>query len=481
MFPLYASRNRESRGQSPESCRILIAADPEEASLLQRRLCDADPSFLVDTVSDGRSALNALAEGDYSYLLTDLSMTLQDARELIDRVRAEQWPVTILVMASKDRVDQAIQAIHLGAYDYLTKPVLLDHLRLILDRSARERRLVEEAHQLRAQLEGPYGMQKLLGKNPAMQGLFELMKHLATSTTPVLIEGEAGTGKGEVARAIHQASAPWRPGPLITINCAALPAPFLETDLFGQRNGTVSSDSTQRMARFADAHQGTLFLDDVDTIPLPLQARLLGVLEERRFGPGSGPDGLDVRILAASRYSLAQLVKRGRVRKELYDWLNSVKIELPPLRERLEDVPLLATHFAAHCAYPARPRSLSPAAMEGLLRHDWPGNVRELETTIERACLIARGQEIEPEDLLLEGNQSSLPPPRRSVDLRRSLPELVQQTTEELEKKYLIRALRKTRGNIGRCARLCGLSRRSISAKLRQYDIDKRDYKSREK
>jgi DNA-binding NtrC family response regulator len=464
--------------------RVLIAEDSEKTREQLRQLLEADSAYEVDTTGDGHAALEALTSKPYSFFLTDLRMPKLDGMRLIEDVRKRQLPVTVIVMTGFGSIDQAVKAIRLGAYDFLTKPVDIEHLRLVLERAARERGLQDEVAQLRIQLTDHYAFQNILSKNPTMHAVFELINNLAATTTTVLVEGETGTGKELVARAIHEASASARSGKLVAVNCAAVPENLLESELFGHEKGAFTGAMAQRIGRFEQAQGGTLFLDEVGDIPAGMQIKLLRVLQERCFERVGGTTTIeaDVRVVAASNRNLARLVKKGRFREDLFFRLNVVKIELPPLRERRGDIPLLATHFATKYARPGEaPRPIAPAAMDRLLNYSWPGNIRELENAIERACVTAHGAAIEPEDLALE----VLKPNARSivkwVDLDRPLPELVQEATVELEKAYLRQALRKSRGNIGRCARLCGLSRRSISAKLTEYGIDKDQFKKETK
>jgi DNA-binding NtrC family response regulator len=313
-----------------------------------------------------------------------------------------------------------------------------------------------------------------------MHALFELIKNVANTTSTELIEGETGTGKEVVARAIHQASSAYRPGPMVAINCSAFNENLLESELFGHEKGAFTTAIAQRKGRFEQANEGTLFLDEVGDIPASMQVKLLRVLQERRFERvgGSQPIDIDVRVIGATHRNLTKLARQGKFREDLYFRLNVVKIELPPLRERLEDVPLLATHFAAKHARPGEPpKALSPAVMEALLQYHWPGNIRELENYIERATVTARGPTVEVTDLPPEVLAPRAIAPLYKIDLARPLPDLLREATAELEKQYLRKALKKSRGNVGRCAKICGLSRRSISAKLAEYQIEKADFK----
>jgi DNA-binding NtrC family response regulator len=463
--------------------RILIAEDSETTREQLRKLLEVDGVYEVDTTSDGQAALEALTSRPYHVFLTDLEMPQLDGMQLIEAVRDQQLPVSVIVMTGYGSIDRAVKAMRLGAVDFLTKPIDLDHLRLVIDRALRERALQDEVVELREKLTHDFAFENVLSKSPRMHAVFELIKNVAGTTTTVLIEGETGTGKEQVAKAIHQASSAFRRGGFVPVNCAALPEQLLESELFGHEKGAFTSAVSQRKGRFELADGGTLFLDEVGDIPPAMQAKLLRVLQERRFERVGGTLSLevDVRIIAATNRSLARLVKKGTFREDLYYRLNVVRIELPPLRERLEDVTLLATHFATRYARPGEaPRTISPAAMDKLLQHSWPGNIRELENTIERACVTARGASVEPDDIVLETLAIRPANHARPIDLSRHLPDLVREATIELEKQYLRRALKKCRGNIGRCAEISGLSRRSISAKLAEYGIKKTEFKEGE-
>jgi DNA-binding NtrC family response regulator len=327
-------------------------------------------------------------------------------------------------------------------------------------------------------LQGRYSFQNILSKNPRMHAIFELIGHVGQSTTTVLIEGETGTGKEIVARAIHHAST-LRNGPLVAVNCAALPENLLESELFGHEKGAFTSAVSQRRGRFELADGGTIFLDEVGDVPMTMQAKLLRVLQERRFERVGGTESIevDVRVIAATNRSLQRLVQEGKFREDLYYRLNVVKIDLPPLRDRPEDIPLLATHFAQkYVRQGERPKQVTPEAMEVLLAHSWPGNIRELENAIERASVTSRDEHIRPENLPRE---LTSPPRGRvagNVDIKRPLAELVAETTADLERRYLRRMLKKCRGNIGRCAKLSGLSRRTITDKVALYKIDRKEF-----
>jgi DNA-binding NtrC family response regulator len=455
--------------------RVLLVEDDEIAREQLQTLLQADPNLQVQALSNGELAIDELSKHPYSIVITDLRMPLCDGMDLIREVQRRGWPSTVIVTTGHGRIEEAVEAIRLGAYDFLTKPIQIDELRRVVQRALRERALQDEVALLRAELQERFSFFNILSKNPKMHAIFEMVGNLAHTNTTVLIEGETGTGKEQVARAIHQASS-IRNGPLVAVNCAALPETLLESELFGHEKGSFTSAASQRKGRFELANGGTIFLDEVGDVPATMQAKLLRVLQERRFERVGGSEVIevDVRVIAATNRSLRQMVKQGKFREDLYYRLDVVKIDLPPLRERAEDIPLLATHFAAKYATAGEaPKQLSPTAMEVLLRHEWPGNIRELENVVERACVTTRGNTIQPENLPPEISAPSSPKAPFQIDLARPLPELVRETVANLERQYIQKALRKTRGHVGRCAKICCLSRRSITTKIAEYGLDR--------
>jgi DNA-binding NtrC family response regulator len=459
--------------------RILIVEDHELSRRQLQEVLQGDLQLEVEATADGAEALKLLSEKSYSIVITDLRMPRLDGMELIKEVQKQRLPVTFVVTTGHASIDEAVQAIRLGAYDFLTKPIDVENLRLVVHRALRERTLQDEVVYLRAQLKSRYAFHNILSKNPHMHAVFELISNVAHTNTTVLIEGETGTGKEVVARAIHEASTE-RQGPLIAVNCAALPETLLESELFGHEKGAFTSAVGQRRGRFEMANGGTIFLDEVGDVPATMQAKLLRVLQERRFERVGGTESIevDVRVIAATNRSLQRLVKQGTFREDLFYRLNVVKIDLPPLRERPEDVTLLATHFCEKYARPGEaPKQISPRAMEALLNYRWPGNIRELENAIERATVTSRDHLIQVENLppeIVSPPAAKLP---FHIDLDRPLPELLREAAVTIEQQYLRKALKKTHGNVGRCARICGLSRRSITAKIAEYKLDKAAFK----
>ncbi len=459
--------------------RILLAEASEHHARRVRSALDADSQLAVQTVKEGHAALHALTERKYSVLLADMHLPGMDALRLIHATHERGLPVSVVVMADDGSVDEAVETMRKGAYDYLKKPIDPQHLRLVIQRILRERRLQDEVIYLREQIQERFSFHDILSKSPRMHAVFEMISNVAQSNATVLIEGETGTGKEVVARAIHNASRV-RSGPMVAVNCAAVPETLLESELFGHEKGAFTGAVGQRHGRFELAHGGTIFLDEVGDIPAAMQAKLLRVLQERRFERVGGTESIevDVRVIAATNRSLLKLVQEGKFREDLYYRLNVIKIDLPPLRERKEDIPLLAAHFAEKYARNGDvAKQIPPKSMQTLVHYDWPGNVRELENAIERACVTSLNGTIQPEHLPAEvaaGNTVKAP---IAVDLDQSLPEVLRRVCAEVEQDYIRKALEKSGGVVSRCAKMCGLSRRSLSAKLAAYQIDKTHFK----
>jgi DNA-binding NtrC family response regulator len=469
----------EAGATLPSRRRVLIVEDSETARKQIQVFLETDPDLAVDTASNGGDALKAMAERPYSVVVTDLKMPRVDGLQLLEEVQKRRLPADVIITTGFGTVEQAVQAMRLGAVDFLTKPINLEHLKLVIQRALRGQALQDEVTALREKLHDQYKFHTILSKSPRMHDVFELISHVAQTISTVLIFGETGTGKELVARAVHEAS-PRSGNPFVAVNCAALPESLLESELFGHEKGAFTSAVGQRKGRFELADKGTIFLDEVGEIPLPMQAKLLRVLQERRFERVGGTQTIevDVRVIAATNRDLLKLAKEGKFREDLYYRLNVVKIDLPPLHERPEDIALLAAHFTQRFSRPgAPPKSIAPEAMELLLQHRWPGNIRELENAIERATVTSRDDVIRPENLPAEILKPTRPKYQLPVDLSRPLTDQLNELTSAFEERYLRRALKRTRGHIGRTARLTGLSRRTITDKIALYQIDKAEFK----
>lgn len=461
--------------------RRILVVDDCELTCQQLSLVLARPDRRIKVVTDGTEALERLVDGHFSLVLTDLRMGGRgiDGMDLIREIRQRDLPVTIIVMTAFASIDDAVEAMKLGAYDFLTKPIDPPRLELLVDRALADRQLLDEVNALREQHKQRFGFHNLLGKGPRMCEVFDRVARVASSSCSVLITGETGTGKELVAQALHHADAT-RAGTLVAVNCAALPGPLLESELFGHERGAFTGADRRRIGRFELASGGTLLLDEIGDLPLDVQAKLLRVLQDGTFQRVGGDEtqAVNVRILAATNVDLQRAVEVGRFRRDLYYRLNVVAIDLPPLRERIEDLPLLVEHFLVRLTARGYPeRRLARDTMSRLARYAWPGNVRELEHLLEQLVITSPSTQIEPDCLPAQIVSTREEPFHLDFDPERPLAEITEELTHRIESTYLRLVLDRYRGRIDRCAEHSGLSRRSISEKLRRYGIDKSNFK----
>jgi two-component system, NtrC family, response regulator AtoC len=458
--------------------RILVVDDSElVCQQLSQLLAHHDRQITITT--DGTSALEWLVEHPCSLVLTDLRLPGISGLDLIREIRDRELPVTVIVMTGYATVESAVEAMKLGAYDLIQKPLDNIRLEMLVNQALEDRLLIDEVADLRCRLQKKYAYHNLLGRSSGMADVFERVARVASSSCNVLVTGETGTGKELVAQAIHFSDVTRR-GALVAVNCAALPEPLLESELFGHEKGAFTGADRQKKGRFELAHGGTLFLDEIGEMPVGMQAKLLRVLQDGRFERVGGTDSIQTncRVIAATNLNLTKAVAAGRFREDLFYRLNVFSIDMPPLRERLEDIPLLIEHFLQKLLERNLPRkTLSRLAISRLLTYDWPGNVRELEHVIEQASVTTPGPVIEPENLPAQIVARHDAPFSLDFDHHRPLPEITAELTSRIECAYLKRVLEKYRGRVELCAQHCGLSRRSISEKLRRYQIDKREYK----
>jgi two-component system, NtrC family, response regulator AtoC len=459
--------------------RILVVDDNESICLTLSRLL-ARPDRRIKVTNDGTEALEWLVDGNFSLVITDIRLPGISGLDLIREVRERELPVSIIVMTGHASIDTAVEAMKLGAYDYIHKPIDGARLEVVVEHALADRRLHDEVAALRQGINQRFGFHDLRGKGPRMRDVFSRIARVACKPCNVLITGETGTGKDLVARALHNADATRR-GPLITVNCAALPELLLESELFGHERGAFTGADHDTPGRFELANGGTIFLDEVGELPLAMQAKLLRVLQDgtyERVG-GATPSRTDARVLAATNLDLSAAVASGRFREDLYYRLNVVSIELPPLRERVEDLPLLVDHFLARLQERRMPaKTFARETLSRLACHDWPGNVRELEHLVEQLVVTAPGPVVSPADLPSQIVSTREEPLTLDFDLRRPLQAITDELIERIERRYLRNVLEKYRGRIDACAAHCGLSRRSISEKLRRYRIDKAEFKA---
>jgi DNA-binding NtrC family response regulator len=447
--------------------RILIVDDEANARTALADLL-RDEGYSIETAADGFKALPKLEDFSPDLLLTDLRMPGMDGLDLLRKAREMDPETAAVVMTAHGAVDTAVAAMRQGAADYLTKPINVEELVIVIDRALERRRLRREAGLLRARLSERFRIQSIVGSSPPMQKVFETVLQVAPSRASVLITGESGTGKELVAAAIHEHS-PRSSGPFVKLHCAALAETLLESELFGHERGAFTGAAARRDGRFQQADGGTLFLDEIGEISPSVQVKLLRFLQEREFERVGGNQTIkvDVRIVAATNRDLQARVREGKFREDLYYRLNVVSVEMPPLRFRPTDIPLLAMHFLRKYAAEdgKNVTGFSDDALERITRYSWPGNVRELENAIERAVVVCRSQEIEETDLapsVVAGAAAS----------RDGLPAVPGSTLAELERFAILRTLEHTGGSTSRAAEMLGISPRKIQYRLREYAGD---------
>lgn len=450
--------------------RVLLVDDDEAHRLMLRTLLEAW-DYSVTEARDGRAAVDFIHEKPADLVIMDMRMPKMDGIQATREIHRHNPAIPIIVMTAYSSVSSAVEALKSGAYDYITKPLDFDSLKHLLERSLEHFHLQEENRDLRQQL-ARLKVPEILGRSNAMKQLLETIAMVAPSEATVLITGESGTGKGLIARAIHENS-PRSGKSLVEVNCAAIPENLVESELFGHEKGAFTGASRQRPGRFAQAHGGTLFLDEVGELNPAVQAKLLRILQEgeiQRVGSDTAI-AVDVRVVAATNRDLEAMVREGRFREDLYYRLNVVKLEAPALRERAEDIPVLARHFWEAAARKNRKtvKAIAPQAMDLLLRYSWPGNVRELENVMERAVILMRGEVISEKDLPLSLQKLSPEPPyyEDPWERRKFFKEDV--TLAEMEKQLILQVLQETEGNKSETARRLGITRRTLQLKLKKY------------
>jgi len=415
--------------------------------------------YTARPVSGAREALEVIQQQEFDIALLDIKMPGMDGMELQSRLREADPDLTVVMMTGYASVDTAVQALKRGAYDYITKPVDPDELSHLVSNALEHKRARREVVRLRENLQEVFPSTELIGKSPAMKKVMELIEMVAPTEATVLITGESGTGKEVVARAIH-AAGPRRYMPMVTLHCGALTETLLESELFGHEKGAFTGAQYRKKGKFEVADGGTIFLDEISDISLKTQTDLLRVLQEKeivRVG-GNQPIKVDFRAIAATNKNLETLVKAGSFRPDLYYRLHVFCIDLPPLRDRREDIPLLVGHFLnKFCMATSRQvPAITQEAMEVLMRHDWPGNVRELENAVERALVVGRGSEIRPSDFSFQFDGDA---PKAG------------RTLEDVERVHIERILRETQHNLSRAARILDIDRTTLYNKLRKYGL----------
>ncbi len=406
--------------------------------------------------------------------LTDLRMPGMDGLEVLRAIRRVDPEALVILFTAFGTVETAVEAVKEGAFDYIPKPFSSDQLRLVIERALTQRRLLEENRRLREQLTETYRFENIVGRSRPMIQVFDLIKKVAASEANILIVGESGTGKELIARCIH-ANSPRASRAFVPVDCASLPEHLLESELFGHEKGAFTGALAMRRGLFEDADGGTSFLDEVGDIPLPLQAKLLRVLQERQVRRVGGNRFLDVdvRVISATHQDLAQMVQEGRFREDLYYRLNVISLPLPPLRERPGDIPLLAYHFLRRYAAQSgkEVKGIASATLELLEAYPWPGNVRELQNVMERAVVLAEGDMISPAEVPANLRLPQKAPTAAVAD-HLSLKKAKRHWVEAFEREYLMALLRKHQGNISQAAKTAGVDRKTVHRLIKRYRIE---------
>jgi DNA-binding NtrC family response regulator len=439
--------------------RIMIV-DDEHSVRTSLREWFLEDGFEVEIAEDGLDALRKLESGPFDLMVVDLKMPGMDGISLQRRMREVYPDATIIILTAFASVETAVEALKLGAFDYVTKPVDPDELSHTVRRALERRQLTEENARLRDSVTQLASAAPIIGRSQAMARVMDLVATVAETDASVVIRGESGTGKELIARAIHAAS-PRRFFPIVAVNCGAIPETLLESELFGHEKGAFTGAHYRRKGKIELANGGTLFLDEIGEIPAKMQVDLLRVLESHRFSRLGGAQEIesDFRLVCATNRDLEALVREGRFREDLYYRIHVFSVEIPPLRERKEDVSALVEHFVEKFgrAMGKVPKELSAEAAELLQSYDWPGNVRELENAIERAMVVGSTGRIRPEDLPLHVEQE------RTRVRDRSL--------ESLESEHIARVLREEAGNVSQAARVLGIDRGTLYNKIKKYGI----------
>ncbi len=445
--------------------RILVVDDEATARNGLGKLLEQE-GYAVDLAGDGVEALASVSDNPPALIISDLKMPTMDGMELLKQLAQRGIEIPTVVATAFGEVSTAVAAMRAGAEDYLTKPIDFDALLLVVERTLARQELKSEAENLRRQLRArdKEGLEGLLGASPAMQRVYQMVRQVAAARATVLITGESGTGKGEVARALHSLS-PRKDAPFVSLHCAALAESLLESELFGHEKGAFTGADKRRIGRFEQADGGTLFLDEIGEIPPATQIKLLRVLQERSFERVGGNETIkvDVRVVAATNKNLPEEVRERRFREDLYYRLNVVHIDMPPLRQRGNDVVLLAEHFLRRFARENNRRidGFGDTARGKLVAHRWPGNVRELENAVERAVVFTEGEMVEAEALPFDAAPATI----------EGGPRIPGATMAELEKHAILATLEAVGGSTSRAADMLDISARTIQYRLHEYGV----------
>jgi two-component system response regulator HydG len=448
----------------------ILVVDDDQAHLTMLKTLLTGWGYEVNEADDGLKAIQKVHEQPFDLILMDIRMIKVSGLEALAEIKAYNPAIPVIIMTAYSSVETAVEALKKGAYDYLTKPLDFDELRLAMERAMDHSQLKEENRFLRESLGSHFDRGNIIGRSPSMVKLFETVAQVAASEATVLITGESGTGKELIAGAIHFNS-PRKERPFIKMNCASVTETLLESELFGHEKGAFTGAYRRKEGRFYQADGGSLFLDEVGEMSLAMQVKLLRVLQEMEITRVGGEEVIkvDVRVIAATNKDLIQEIETGRFREDLYYRLNVINLSVPPLRDRKEDIPILAQHFLTVFAdkNQKKIKGLTPQAMDRLLKHQWPGNVRELMNAVERAIVLSRSEYLDEEELALlnvgEPSRENAFPTGHKVPANLPL--------DEVEKATIIKMLESTGGNKSEAARRLGITRKTLHKKLKKYGM----------
>ncbi len=451
---------------------ILIVDDEEVVRQSCQRIL-AEKGYSLSEAESGEDALQMLKVQEYDLVLADLKMPGMDGIQLLQAVKESCPDIEVIIITGYATVETAVKAMKLGAYDYIEKPFRPEELTAVVDRALERRRLRQENLRLKQGL-GRHYIRNIVGKSKPMEHLFMLIQTVSQTSGTVLITGESGTGKELVARAIHYNS-PRRDGPFVVVDCTSLPKELIEAELFGYKKGAFTGAVSDKKGLIEEADGGSLFLDEISELPLQVQSKLLRVLQEKevRAIGGQSPRKVDVRFIAATNRDLEEMVREGIFREDLFWRLNILPIRVPSLRQRKEDIPLLVAHFIKKYSEELQKdiRGVTAEAMKMMFEYDWPGNVRELENTIQRAILMCSEKEIGPEDLTFLAPSFRQRVPQTIDQLKEVKRKLRKASVEEIERLFVIEALRRAGWNITKAAKEVGMQRTNFHALMRKYGI----------
>jgi two-component system response regulator HydG len=445
----------------------ILVVDDDLAHRTMLRTLLGGWGYDVAEADDGQSALDTVHKKPFDLILMDIRMVRVSGLEALVEIKRFNPAIPVIIMTAYASVETAIRALKEGAYDYLTKPLDFDELKIIMERAMEHSRLQEENRYLRESLASQFDRRNLIGRSAPMTKLMDTVTQVAPSEASVLITGESGTGKEMIAGAIHYNSRR-KDGPFVKINCAAITETLLESELFGHEKGAFTGADRRKEGKFRQADRGSIFLDEVSEMSLSMQVKLLRVLQEREIVRVGGEEviKIDVRVIAATNKELIREIQAGRFREDLYYRLNVVTLHVPPLRERREDIPLIAQHFLTLFAEKNHKniKGFTPRAMDRLLKYNWPGNVRELMNAVERGVVLSRSEYLDEEEfsLVLQDQPRSAEPPVLHI----TAPSL-----DAVEKETILRALETSGGNKSEAARRLGITRRTLHLKLKKYGM----------